>query len=163
MVRPGGDRGIAVQDLGKEQMDDRHGVKQTVAPGVIDLAAGICDLGSVELFGRGLLELAKDANDSAVHNVLPAKVVSVYHLYGREHQFVQLVLDMTFMSIGLMPFSYVPFSRPFPGPDALEPSSWVYLPVGYAEANRTSATCQRCNACPSQFYFTRSSEARGWR
>jgi hypothetical protein len=79
------DRGVAVEDLSKEQVDHRHGVKQTATPDVIDLAAGVYDLGSVELIGGGLLELAKDANDSVMHDVLPAEVVSVYHLYDREH------------------------------------------------------------------------------
>src|ERR1700732_1301295 len=80
------DRGIAMQDLGKEQVDDRHGVEPTAAPGVIDLAAGICDLGSFELFGGGPPELAKDAYDSVVlHDVLPAEGVSIYHLYEGEY------------------------------------------------------------------------------
>lgn len=85
-------------------MDDRHGVKQTTTPDVIDLAAAVYDLGSVELVGGGLLKLAKDANDSVVHDVLPAEVVSVYHLYDSEYQFVQPFAHMVFMSIGLTPF-----------------------------------------------------------
>jgi len=47
-------------------VNDRYGVKQTNATGAIDPAAGICDLGSVELFGRRILEPAKDANDAVV-------------------------------------------------------------------------------------------------
>ena len=106
------DGGVAVEDLSKEQVDDRHGVKQTPTPGVIDLAAGVYDLGSVELLSGGLLKPAKDANDSVVHNVLPAEVVSVYHLYDSEHQFVQPFEHMAFMSISLMPFGTERILRP---------------------------------------------------
>jgi hypothetical protein len=77
------DGGIAVVHLGEEQVDERDRVEQTLAPGVVDVAAGVDDLWSVELLGGGLLESAKDANDWLMHDVLPAKVDSVYHLYGR--------------------------------------------------------------------------------
>ena len=45
------DGGIAVEDLVEEQMDDGDGVQQTSAPRVLDLTAGVQDLGSVELLG----------------------------------------------------------------------------------------------------------------
>jgi hypothetical protein len=98
------DRRIAVEDLSEEQVHDRHGVEQTLAPGVIDLAAGVENLWSVELLGGSVLESAKNANDPVMHRVLPAEVVSVYQLYGRKCHFVQLVLDMELASIDLMPF-----------------------------------------------------------
>ena len=39
-------------------------------PGMLDLAADVDDLGSVELSGRGFLESAKDANDPVMHGFL---------------------------------------------------------------------------------------------
>ena len=49
------DGGIAAKDLVEEQMDDGDGVEEAMAPGVLDLAAGVDDLGSVELLGRAFL------------------------------------------------------------------------------------------------------------
>jgi hypothetical protein len=94
------DGGIAMEDLGEEQVDERDGVEQTVAPGVIDLAAGVEDLRSIELLGGGLLESAKDANDPMMHDGLPGKVDFVYHLYDRERHFGQLTSGMGVVSIG---------------------------------------------------------------
>ena len=105
------DRGIAMQDLGEEQVDDRHGVEQTAAPGVIDLAAGIRDLGSVELFGGGLLELAKDAYNSVVCMMYSLLRWSPSTTCTKESTaFVQLIPCIRFMSIGLKPFDLSPFS-----------------------------------------------------
>ena len=39
---------------------------------MLDLAAGVEDLGSVKLLGRGVLEPAKDADDPVMHDVLLA-------------------------------------------------------------------------------------------
>jgi hypothetical protein len=64
------DGGIAVEDLREEQVDEGDGVEETAAPGVLDVAAGVNDLGSVELLGRSVLESAKDANDPVMHGVL---------------------------------------------------------------------------------------------
>jgi hypothetical protein len=50
-----------MEDLVEEQVDEGDGVEEAAAPGVLDLAAGVDDLGSVELLGRGVLEPAKDA------------------------------------------------------------------------------------------------------
>jgi hypothetical protein len=50
-----------VEDLVEEQVDEGDGVEETTAPGVLDVAAGVDDLGAVELLGRGVLEPAKDA------------------------------------------------------------------------------------------------------
>jgi hypothetical protein len=86
------DGGVAVEDLGEEQVDQRDGVEQTLAPGVMDLAASVEDLGSVQLLGGGLLESAKDAHDPVMHDVIPVEVASVYHLYGRNSLFVQPIL-----------------------------------------------------------------------
>ena len=77
------DGGIAVEDLGKKQVDDRDGIKQTAAPGMIDLATCIDDLGALKLFSGGILESAKDTNDTVMHNVLLSEMVSVYHLYAK--------------------------------------------------------------------------------
>src|SRR4051812_19002726 len=68
--RPLSDGGIAVEDLGQEQGDEGDGVEETVAPSVFDVAAGVEDLGAVELLGRSFLEPAQDADDSVMHGVL---------------------------------------------------------------------------------------------
>jgi hypothetical protein len=98
------DGGIAVEDPGQEEVNQRDGVEETLAPGVIDLAAGVKDLRSVQLLGGGLLESSKDANHSEMHDVLPAKMVFLYHLYDRERCLVQLILGMRLVSIGLVSF-----------------------------------------------------------
>jgi hypothetical protein len=77
------------------------------APGVIDLAACVDDLGSVELLSGGLLEWVEDTDDSIMHDVLPAAIVFVYHMYAREGHFIQLVLAKSFTSTGLMSFPTV--------------------------------------------------------
>jgi hypothetical protein len=48
------DGGIAMEDLGQEQVDEGDGVEETVPPGVFNVAAGVEDLGAVKLLGRSL-------------------------------------------------------------------------------------------------------------
>src|SRR5262249_59310066 len=58
--------------VGEEQVDDRHGVERAMAPGVPDVAAGVEDLGAIELSSRGVLEVTKDRKDPLAHGGLPA-------------------------------------------------------------------------------------------
>ena len=58
---------VAVEDLAEKQVNDGDGVKQTGAPSVADLAAGVEDHRSVELLGWGFLESAKNADDPVMH------------------------------------------------------------------------------------------------
>src|SRR5258705_421293 len=84
-----------------EQVDDPYGhAGELLEEGEGGAGGG----GSVELLSRCVLEPAKDANHSVMHDVLPAELVSVYHLYGRKGYFVQLTSDTGLASIGLMPF-----------------------------------------------------------
>jgi len=64
------DGSIAAKDLVEEQMDDGDGVEEATAPGVLDVASGVDDLGSVELSGGSVLEPAKDTDDTVMHGVL---------------------------------------------------------------------------------------------
>jgi hypothetical protein len=132
-------RTIAVEDLREEQVDDRHGIEQTATPGVIDLAADVEDLGSVELLSGSLPESAKDANDSVMHDVLPVEVVSVYHLYDRKEHFVQLFPDTRFASIGLMPFGIVPLNPPLNPPGQLVALATSDPAIGVANRLPSSA------------------------
>ncbi len=61
---------IAAEDLGEEQVNQGDGIEETAAPGVLDLAAGVDDLGSVELLGRSILEPAEDADEPMMHGAL---------------------------------------------------------------------------------------------
>ena len=49
------DGGIAAEDLDEEQVDEGDRIEEAGAPGVLDLTAGVDDLGSIELLGRGVL------------------------------------------------------------------------------------------------------------
>jgi hypothetical protein len=104
------DRGITMQDLGEKQVNNTNRIKQTSAPDMIDMAAGICDLGAIKLIGGGTLKPAQNADNPAMHDLLLTKVDSIYHLYGDNRRIVQAITDMSFKPIRLMPFSYVPFS-----------------------------------------------------
>src|SRR4051794_17693799 len=54
----------------EEQVDDGDGVEGALAPGMLDVAADGDDLGPVELPGRSVPDLAKDADESMVHGCL---------------------------------------------------------------------------------------------
>ncbi len=53
-----GQRGVAVEDLEQEQVDDGDGVEQAGSPGVPGDAAGVEDGGAIELGGEVLLDLS---------------------------------------------------------------------------------------------------------
>src|SRR5262249_38398577 len=84
---------IAVEDLGEEQVDERHGVQGAVPPGVPDVAAGVEELGAIEWSSRRVPEVPKDRKNPWVHRGSLLVVDFLYHLYGRERCFVQVIAE----------------------------------------------------------------------
>jgi hypothetical protein len=98
------DRGVTVEDLHQEDVDRGDGVEEALSPFMADITTNGEDGGSIEKSRGVSLEAVKDANNPVMHDVLPAEVASVYHLYDRKRYFVQLFMEMRVVSIRLMPF-----------------------------------------------------------
>src|SRR5436305_1662541 len=75
--------GVAAEDLVEEQVEDGDGVEGALAPGMLDVAADGDDFGPVELPGRGVADLSKDADESMMHGcLLPGDADSLFTAGG---------------------------------------------------------------------------------